>query len=176
MGSKRGRLRAHALRRGGLSASVPTLTRRLLGLTFIYYPTPRAAPLRGLPWAIVLSPRSAGLLNSAHLRFAAQLYKLAVFLIIPTGIIHHQTLAGGTASRGAAEDIVGVGALRHEGAASMIRHAGEQVAGGLIGSGKCHTIGLSKHFAGDCYLQGRPSGKKIIDSNEKFSSYIVIVQ
>ena len=84
--SKRGRLRAHALRRGGLSASVPTLTRRLLGLTFIYYPTPRAAPLRGLPWAIVLSPRSAGLLNSAHLRFAIQLYKLAVFLIIPTRI------------------------------------------------------------------------------------------
>ena len=65
LGSKRGRLRAHALRRGGLSASVPTLTRRLLGLTFIYYPTPRAAPLRGLPWAIVLSPRLAGLINSA---------------------------------------------------------------------------------------------------------------
>ena len=32
----------------------------------------------------LLSPRSAGLLNSAHLRFAAQLYKLAVSLIIPT--------------------------------------------------------------------------------------------
>ena len=87
--SKRGRLRAHALRRGGLSASVPTLTRRLLGLTFIYYPTPRAAPPRGLPWTIVLSPRSAGLLNSAHLRFASQLYKLAVFLIIPTRFFHH---------------------------------------------------------------------------------------
>ena len=92
LGSKRGRLRAHALRRVRLSASVPTLTRRLLGLTFTYYPTPRAwgfeshcvrflRPHRALaharlPWAIVLSPRPAGLLNSAHLRFAAQLYKL----------------------------------------------------------------------------------------------------
>ena len=40
-GSKRGRLRAHALRRGGLSASVPTLTRRLLGLTFILLSHPQ---------------------------------------------------------------------------------------------------------------------------------------
>ena len=65
LGSKRGRLRAHALRRGGLSASVPTLTRRLLGLSFIDDTLPRAAPLRGLPWAIVLSPRPAGLMSSA---------------------------------------------------------------------------------------------------------------
>ena len=80
LGSKRGRLRAHALRRVRLSASVPTLTRRLLGLTFTYYPTPRAwgfeshcvrflRPHRALaharlPWAIVLSPRKAGLVIS----------------------------------------------------------------------------------------------------------------
>ena len=42
-GSKRGRLRAHALRRGGLSASVPTLTRRLLGLTFILLSHPQGS-------------------------------------------------------------------------------------------------------------------------------------
>ena len=39
--SYRVRLRAHALRRGKLSASSVALTRPLLGLSFIYHPTPR---------------------------------------------------------------------------------------------------------------------------------------
>ena len=39
--SYRVRLRAHALRRGHLSASLVALTRPLLGLSFIYHPTPR---------------------------------------------------------------------------------------------------------------------------------------
>ncbi len=37
---------------------------------------PGAAPLRGLPRAMCCRPVNTGLLNSAHLRFAVQLYKL----------------------------------------------------------------------------------------------------
>ena len=70
-----------ALNKNELEPEEEALTRLLLGLSFIYHPTPRlpssaslrrdGSPLRGLPWANGLAPRRwAGLEDSARLRLA----------------------------------------------------------------------------------------------------------
>ena len=54
--SYRARLRAYALRRGHLSASFVALTRLLLGLSFIYHPTPRLRHYVACLGLLVLRP------------------------------------------------------------------------------------------------------------------------
>ena len=57
------------------------------------------------------------------------------------GIVHGLPVTSGIAGGGATEDVVGIGALSHKGAAAMVGHAGEQVAGGLVGLRERHVAG-----------------------------------
>ncbi len=94
------RLRAHALRRGHLSASSVVLTRPLLGLSFIYHPTPRlpssaslrrdGSPLRGLPWANGLAPRRRAGLVKIPLAYGSPPYKFAIWRVFRgPQFVHH---------------------------------------------------------------------------------------
>ena len=56
------------------------------------------------------------------------------------GIVHYSTLSGSIASSGAAKDVVGVGSLCHEGGASVVSHAGEQITSRLVGLGERHVV------------------------------------
>ncbi len=48
--------------------------------------------------------------------------------VVGEAIVYHRTFAGGIAGGGAAEGVVHILALRHEGSASVVGHAGEQVS------------------------------------------------
>ena len=60
------------------------------------------------------------------------------------GIGHDTTLAGGIALRGAADSVVDIIALRHEGAAAVVLNPHEQVARVLVGIVHRHAIGLGE--------------------------------
>ena len=64
--------------------------------------------------------------------------------IVGESIIHYRAFAGGIAGGGAAEGVVHILTLRHEGCASMIRHAREQVAVFLIALRQGHTVGFGE--------------------------------
>lgn len=66
--------------------------------------------------------------------------------VVNEGVVHDAALSGGVAGSGVAKDIVGIGTLSYEGAASVVRHAGEQVAGGLVCLRKRHAVRLGEHL------------------------------
>ena len=64
--------------------------------------------------------------------------------IMSEGVVHDLAVAGGIASGGTAKDVVCILTLCHKCAATMVSHAGEQVAGCFVGLCKRHVIRLSE--------------------------------
>ena len=64
--------------------------------------------------------------------------------IVGESIIHYRTFAGGIAGGGAAEGVVHILTLRHEGGASVVGHFGEQVAVFLVALRQRHAVGLGE--------------------------------
>ena len=66
--------------------------------------------------------------------------------IMSEGVIHHRALSGGAAGERSPERVMAVGAFSHKGSATVIGHAGEQVALRLVALCERHTVLYGKFF------------------------------
>lgn len=62
------------------------------------------------------------------------------------GIVYGLAVACSIAGGWASADVVGVGALRHEGGTTVVGHAGEQVASRFVGLRERHVAGHGKRL------------------------------
>ena len=64
--------------------------------------------------------------------------------VVGEAIVYHRAFAGGIAGGGAAEGVVDILTLRHEGGATVVGHAREQVAVFLVALRQRHAVGFGK--------------------------------